>query len=446
MNLTPLQIVAELDKYIIGQKNAKKNVAIALRNRWRRMNAPEELRKEINPNNILMIGSTGVGKTEVARRLAKIAQAPFTKVEASKFTEVGYVGRDVESMVRDLMEQSINMVQAEKKLEVELLTKQIVEDIILDALIPPINAKELEQTDNALNEQTREKFRQKIRSGELDQRKIEINVSVKANGGIGVAGPGIDEAAMMNIQEMISGMMPKKQKKRKLTIAEAKKLLSEEESAKLIDMDDVKDEAIFRAENTGIIFIDEIDKIAAGANKSGGADVSRQGVQRDLLPIVEGSAVTTKYGIVHTDHILFIAAGAFHLSKPSDLIPELQGRFPIRVELENLTQQDFYQILKEPKNALTKQYIALLASEGVTIDFNDDALVSISEIAFELNQEMENIGARRLHTVMSHLLNDILFDVPDLIKQDSEITVDKKLVEERLSNLIKNRDLSEYIL
>lgn len=446
MNLTPQQIVAELDKYIIGQKNAKKNVAIALRNRWRRMNAPIELRKEISPNNIMMIGSTGVGKTEVARRLAKIAQAPFTKVEASKFTEVGYVGRDVESMVRDLVEQSVNMVQAEKKAEVEILTKQIVEDIILDALIPPVTLKDnIDHSERELNEQTRDRFRQKIRNGELDDRKIEIAVLSKSNPAVGLSGPGMDESTMMNIQEMISGMMPKKTKKRNLTIAEAKKILAEEESLKLIDMDEVKDEAIFRAENTGIIFIDEIDKIASSSNKSG-ADVSREGVQRDLLPIVEGSSVNTKYGVIHTDHILFIAAGAFHLSKPSDLIPELQGRFPIRVELENLTQEDFYLILKEPKNALTKQYEALLLAEEVTLKFEDAALKRISEIAFEVNQEMENIGARRLHTVMSHLLNDILFEVPDKIQSGAELLIDENLVNTRLNDMVKNKDLSEYIL
>ena len=446
MTLTPLEIVAELDKYIIGQKNAKKNVAIALRNRWRRMNAPIELRKEISPNNILMIGSTGVGKTEVARRLAKIAQAPFTKVEASKFTEVGYVGRDVESMVRDLVEQAVSMVQTEKKKEIETIAKQIVEDIILDALIPPIGNKDVQDSsETELNQQTRDKFREKIKRGDLDDKKIEITVQSKGPTNIGVAGPGMDEASMMNIQEMISGMSPKKTKKRKIAISEAKKVLFDEESAKLIDMDEVKEEAIFRAENTGIIFIDEIDKIAAGGNKNG-ADVSREGVQRDLLPIVEGSTVSTKYGIIHTDHVLFIAAGAFHVSKPSDLIPELQGRFPIRVELENLTKDDFYHILKEPKNALTKQYEALLSSEKVELFFEDESLLRIAEMAFEVNEEMENIGARRLHTVMSQLLNDILFEVPDKITPNTKIVVDKKMVDERLSGMIKNKDLSEYIL
>lgn len=445
MNLTPKEIVAELDKYIIGQHNAKKNVAIALRNRWRRMNSPIELRNEINPNNILMIGATGVGKTEIARRLASIAQAPFTKVEASKFTEVGYVGRDVESMVRDLVEQSVSMVSTEKKAQVEQLAIIAVEDIILNALIPPVTGS-LDQGEKELNEQTRARFRVKIKSGDLDDKKIEVNLAQKNNGNVGITGPGMDEASMMNIQEMISGMLPKKTKTRRITVAEAKKLLLEEESSKLIDMEEVKEEAIFRAENTGIIFIDEIDKIASGGNKNQGGDVSRQGVQRDLLPIVEGSTVTTKYGIINTDHVLFIAAGAFHFSKPSDLIPELQGRFPIRVELETLTKDDFYQILKEPKNALTKQYIALLASEEVTLEFTDEALKRLAEMAFEVNVEMENIGARRLHTVMSQLLNEILFEVPDTIKPTTHILINQDLVNERLAGMVKNRDLSEFIL
>lgn len=445
MNLTPKEIVAELDKYIIGQHNAKKNVAIALRNRWRRMNSPIELRNEINPNNILMIGATGVGKTEIARRLASIAQAPFTKVEASKFTEVGYVGRDVESMVRDLVEQSVSMVSTEKKAQVEQLAIIAVEDIILNALIPPVTGS-LDQGEKELNEQTRARFRVKIKSGDLDDKKIEVNLAQKNNGNVGITGPGMDEASMMNIQEMISGMLPKKTKTRRITVAEAKKLLLEEESSKLIDMEEVKEEAIFRAENTGIIFIDEIDKIASGGNKNQGGDVSREGVQRDLLPIVEGSTVTTKYGIINTDHVLFIAAGAFHFSKPSDLIPELQGRFPIRVELETLTKDDFYQILKEPKNALTKQYIALLASEEVTLEFTDEALKRLAEMAFEVNVEMENIGARRLHTVMSQLLNEILFEVPDTIKPTTHILINQDLVNERLAGMVKNRDLSEFIL
>lgn len=456
--LTPRQIVAELDKYIIGQADAKKNVAIALRNRWRRMHVKEEMQKEIVPNNILMIGATGVGKTEIARRLAKIADAPFTKVEASKFTEVGYVGRDVESMVRDLVEQSVSLVKQGQKEKVKGRAGQNVEDIILDALIPPVKnvqrttgfqqeeKQASEMTDAELNEKTRERFREKIRSGEIDDRKIEI--SIQANGGnIGMVGGGMDEASMINIQEMIGNMMPKKTKKRKVTIAEAKKLLLEEESAKLIDMDEVKEEAIRKAENTGIIFIDEVDKIAGGSKKGGGGpDVSREGVQRDLLPIVEGSAVNTKYGVINTDHILFVAAGAFHVSKPSDLIPELQGRFPIRVELNSLTKEDFYQILKEPKNALTKQYEALIGSEEVSLEYTDEALHEIADIAFHVNEEVENIGARRLHTVMSKLLNDILFDIPEEIPPNAKVSVTKEMVNERLGNLVKDRDLSEFIL
>ncbi len=460
--LTPQQIVEELDKYIIGQKNAKRNVAIALRNRWRRMNAAPEIQNEIVPNNILMIGATGVGKTEIARRLAKIADAPFTKVEASKFTEVGYVGRDVESMVRDLVEQSVNLVKSQKKEAVKVRAAQIVEDIILDALIPPIKSTNATQHSNTfqennamlhddyeLNEKTREKFREKIRNGELDERKIEIAVSQNPGGGIGMIGPaGIDEVSMMNIQEMISGMMPNKTKKRKVTIQEARKILMEEEASKLIDMDEVKEEAIRRAQNTGIIFIDEIDKIASAANKGGGggADVSREGVQRDLLPIVEGSAVNTKYGIINTDHILFIAAGAFHVAKPSDLIPELQGRFPIRVELNKLTKEDFYQILKTPKNALTKQYEALLQAEEVELSFTDDALEKLAELAYRINSEVENIGARRLHTVMSQLLNEFMFDVPDKIGANAKISITADMVEEKLSGLVQNKDLSQYIL
>lgn len=456
---TPRQIVEELDKYIIGQNDAKRNVAIALRNRWRRMNVKSDIQGEIVPNNILMIGATGVGKTEIARRLAKIADAPFTKVEASKFTEVGYVGRDVESMVRDLVEQSVDLVKTRKKEEVMEKASEIVENIILDALIPPVKTTSAAPTvgfigdadaepknDEELNERTRERFREKIANGELDDRKIEISVKQAANSGIGVMGGGMmDEASMINLQEMLGNMMPKKTKKRKVTIAEARKILLEEEAAKLIDMDEVKDEAIEKAQNTGIIFIDEVDKIAGGSKKQG-PDVSREGVQRDLLPIVEGSAVTTKYGVVHTDHILFIAAGAFHFAKPSDLIPELQGRFPIRVELQNLTKQDFLSILKEPKNALTKQYEALIGAEDVEISFDDSALEEIAEIAFAINSEVENIGARRLHTVMSHLLNDILFDIPDVIGANAKIVINKERVKERLDSLIQNKDLSQYIL
>lgn len=460
--LTPQEIVAELDKYIIGQYEAKRNVAIALRNRWRRMNVKSEIQGEIVPNNILMIGATGVGKTEIARRLAKIADAPFVKVEASKFTEVGYVGRDVESMVRDLVEQSVNMVKAWKKEEVKEKAAVIVEDIILDALIPPLKAQTTRSSagfgsqsdtgvpasDDELNERTRSLFREKIRRGELEERKIEINIKGSSGSNVGMVGAGMmDEVSMMNLQEMLNGMMPKKSKKRKVSVAEARRILLEEEAAKLIDMDEVKEEAIRRAENAGIIFIDEIDKIASGSKKGGGGpDVSREGVQRDLLPIVEGSTVNTKYGIIKTDHVLFVAAGAFHISKPSDLIPELQGRFPIRVELNNLTKDDFIRILKEPKNALSKQYQALFEAEDVKVEFTEEAIEEIASTAFTINAELENIGARRLHTVMSKLLNEFLFDVPDKIPADSAITINAEMVKEKLADLVKNKDLSEYIL
>ena len=451
-DLTPRQIVAELDKYIIGQNEAKRNVAIALRNRWRRMNVKEDIQGDIVPNNILLIGSTGVGKTEIARRLAKIADAPFTKVEASKFTEVGYVGRDVESMVRDLVEQSVHMVSVRKKEEVMEKVIDIVENRILDALIPPVKggagfSNDQSSDDRDLNEKTRERFREKIRNGELEDRKIEIDVKQAVNPGIGMVGGGmIDESSMINLQDMLNSMMPKKNKKRKVSIAEARRLLQEEESSKLIDMDEVKEEAIRKASDMGIIFIDEIDKIAGGRGGKGGPDVSREGVQRDLLPIVEGSTVNTKYGVINTDHILFIAAGAFHFSKPSDLIPELQGRFPIRVELDNLSKADFLRILKEPKNALTKQYTALIASEQVSITFEDEALEQLAEIAFQINEKVENIGARRLQTVMSKLLNEILFDIPDTIPPNSKLVVNKKMVNEKLDGIVKDKDLSEYIL
>lgn len=460
--LTPQQIVAELDKYIVGQHEAKRNVAIALRNRWRRMNVKAEIKDEIIPNNILMIGATGVGKTEIARRLAKLADAPFVKVEASKFTEVGYVGRDVESMVRDLVEQSVNLVKARKKEEVKEKAAQIVEDIILDALIPPMRPASKtgfvtpqQETDHPhptsdveLNERTRALFREKLKNGELEERKIDINIKPSGNPNIGMIGAGVmDEVSMMNLQEMIGGMMPKKPKKRKVTVQEARAILLEEEASKLIDMDEVKEIAIRKAEDAGIIFIDEIDKIASGARKGGGGpDVSREGVQRDLLPIVEGSTVNTKHGVIKTDHVLFIAAGAFHISKPSDLIPELQGRFPIRVELNDLTHDDFVRILKEPKNALTKQYQALFEAEGVVLEFTEDAIDEIAKTAFTINAEVENIGARRLHTVMSRLLNEFLFDVPDKIGANARISVHAEMVKQKLDGLIKNKDLSEYIL
>jgi ATP-dependent HslUV protease ATP-binding subunit HslU len=461
-DLTPRQIVAELDKYIIGQHDAKRNVAIALRNRLRRMNVKGDIQKDIVPNNILMIGSTGVGKTEIARRLAKIANAPFTKVEASKFTEVGYVGRDVESMVRDLVEQSVHLVREKKNEAVKEKAAEAVEEVILDILIPPVKSPGFARpisgntieignepsSDDELNERTRDLFREKLKRGELDDRKIEISVKQSPPVGIGMIGNGMmDDASIAGLQDMISGMMPKKTKKRKVSISEARKILMEEEASKLIDFDEVKEEALKLAENNGIIFIDEIDKIASKSGKSGGGpDVSREGVQRDLLPIVEGSAVNTKYGVINTDHVLFIAAGAFHVSKPSDLIPELQGRFPIRVELNSLTEDDFYRILKEPKNALTKQYQALFESEEVYVDFNDEAVREIAKLAFQINEQVENIGARRLHTVMSHLLNDFLFEVPDTIEANSKIMITKEMVQDRLSSLVKNRDLSQYIL
>jgi ATP-dependent HslUV protease ATP-binding subunit HslU len=446
--LTPQQIVEELDKHIIGQYEAKRHVAIALRNRWRRMNAHADMQKEITPNNILMIGSTGVGKTEIARRLAKLADAPFTKVEASKFTEVGYVGRDVESMVRDLMEQAVHNVRAAKKEAVRQKAQEIVEEIIIDALVPPPSTrkrKAAEDDHQELSSKARDLFREKLRKGELETKKIEIDVESSGSGNVGFMGSPMDESSVIQIQEIIGGMMPKNRKKRKLSIEDARKILLEEESNKLVDMEEVKDEAIKKAENLGIIFIDEIDKIASRQN-AGNADVSREGVQRDLLPIVEGSTVSTKYGVVNTDHVLFIAAGAFHVSKPSDLIPELQGRFPIRVELQSLVKNDFYRILKEPTGSLTRQYEAMLASEGVSLTFNDDALEALASIAFEVNEQVENIGARRLQTVMSQLMNEFMFDIPDKIGPNAHVVITKDLVEERLNGLVKNRDLSQYIL
>ncbi len=448
--LTPVKIVAELDKYIVGQQEAKKAVAIALRNRWRRMQTPSDLRQDIIPNNILMIGPTGVGKTEIARRLAKLADAPFVKVEASKFTEVGYVGRDVESMVRDLVEQGINMVKESKKAENRIKAIQNAEERILDILIPPIssdhfgfNLSSQEKEDAELNEKTRDKFRQKIKNKEIEDRKIEIEVMVSTTH-VQVVGPmGMD--APDGLQDILSSMIPKKKKKKTVTIAEAREIFSEEEAQKLIDMELVIKEALEKVQNSGIIFIDEIDKVASSNKSSGGPDVSREGVQRDLLPIVEGSVVNTKYGSIKTDHILFIAAGAFHLSKPSDLIPEFQGRFPIRVELKSLTKEDFVRILTEPQNALTKQYQALLATEGLTLQFEPEAIEAIAEIAYEVNQELENIGARRLHTILSNLLEDLLFEVPDL-RTDSQITITQQTVQDKVGSIVKKRDLAQYIL
>ena len=460
--LTPLQIVSELDKYIIGQTEAKKSVAIALRNRWRRQNAPEDIQDEIMPNNIIMIGPTGVGKTEIARRLAKLSGAPFIKVEATKFTEVGYVGRDVDSMIRDLTDIAINIVREEFTEGVQERAQTLAEERILDILIPPVKSNghelvpgpgfvmqstevESEPTsEEELRERTRQKFREKLKKGEMDEREIEIEVANEQTPMMQVFGPmGIEEMGM-NIQELFGNIGGKKRKKRRMPISEAREILSQEEAQKLIDMDKVTKEALERVQQAGIVFIDEIDKVATKSNK-GGPDVSREGVQRDLLPIVEGSNVMTKYGMVRTDHILFIASGAFHIAKPSDLIPELQGRFPIRVELNNLTEEDFYKILTLPKNALLKQYAALLSSEGVSIEFEDAAVKEIAHIAAKVNAEVENIGARRLHTILTTLLEDILFEIPDNIESES-ITVDASLVQERLGTVAENRDLSQYIL
>jgi ATP-dependent HslUV protease ATP-binding subunit HslU len=449
-SLTPREIVNELDKYIIGQANAKKSVAIALRNRWRRQQVQGSMRDEIMPNNIIMIGPTGVGKTEIARRLAKLAGAPFVKVEATKFTEVGYVGRDVESMIRDLAELAINIVRAEKKEEVRIAARKAVELRILDVLIPPVVRRagsfgfENGEEEIIENAGTREKFLLQLQNGELEQRSIELDVQDTAPQ-MHVLGPiGMDEISM-NIQDMLGGMMPKKTKKRKVTVAEARTLLEQEEAEKLIDMEAVTQEAIARAENTGIVFIDEIDKVATTGGGTGGPDVSRSGVQRDLLPIVEGSTVSTKYGAVRTDHVLFIASGAFHVAKPSDLIPELQGRFPIRVELDSLVEEDFYKILTIPENALIKQYQALMSSEGIELTFEDAAISEIAATAAYVNQEVVNIGARRLHTILTTLLEEILYNTPDNLT-DTFVVITAETVKSRLSSIAKNQDLSKYIL
>ena len=467
--LTPREIVAELDRYIIGQNEAKKSVAIALRNRWRRRNAPPEMRDEIMPNNIIMIGPTGVGKTEIARRLARLAGAPFIKVEATKFTEVGYVGRDVDSMIRDLADISVNMVREEHSEMVEDRAAHLAEERILDLLIPPAKSAAAQPVsgpgflisssageaasppantdDDDLRERTRQKFREKLQRGDLDDREVEIEVTSDASSMMQVIGPMGMEEMSMNLQELFGNLGGRKRKKRRLPVSEAREILAKEEAQKLIDMDKVTREALERVQQSGIVFIDEIDKVAArsGSRGGGGPDVSREGVQRDLLPIVEGSNVMTKYGLVKTDHILFIASGAFHVSKPSDLIPEMQGRFPIRVELKSLDEEDFYKILTQPQNALLKQYTALLASENVEINFDDDAVREIARIAAAVNEEVENIGARRLHTILTTLLEEILFEVPDTLPSQA-LTVDGAMVRDRLQTIAQNRDLSQYIL
>jgi len=448
--LTPIQIVKELDKYIIGQRKAKKMVAIALRNRWRRQQVENDLREEIMPNNIILIGATGVGKTEISRRLARLAGAPFTKVEASKFTEVGYVGRDVESIIRDLTEIGIQMVREEQTAMVQDKAREQAMEKVLDLLLPPLSKRpkpvgEMEEGDELelRHERTREKLRAQLHEGKLDDRKVEVDIPQDNTPMMQIFSPmGIEEMGL-NLQEMFGGMMPKRFKKRKTTVKEAIEILTQQEAQKLVDMDAVVREAMDRVQNSGIVFVDEIDKIAGGSSKHG-PDVSREGVQRDLLPIVEGTSVTTKYGMVKTDHILFIAAGAFHVSKPSDLIPELQGRFPIRVELQSLSQDDFVRILTEPKNALITQYKALLETEGVKMEFSKEAIDEIAEIAAQVNTRAENIGARRLHTIMSTLLEEVLFDVPD--KKVDKIEVSKDMVREKLRDIIEDEDLSKYIL
>jgi len=484
--LTPRQIVAELDKYIVGQDAAKKAVAIALRNRWRRQRVDDELREEIMPNNIIMIGPTGVGKTEIARRLARLANAPFIKVEASKFTEVGYVGRDVESMVRDLVDVAINMVREEREAEVEEIAEQRVEERLLDLLLPPVpevgraapagdnttgeprepvgrafivgptgEVEERKFTDTVAEddaerqriqerrERTREKLRTLLREGKLEERLVDVEVQQAPPIENMMFNIGGMENMDFNFAEMLQEMLPKRKKRRTVTVAEARRILLQDELDKLVDMDEVINEALERTEEMGIIFLDEIDKIAS--ERGGvGPDVSREGVQRDLLPIVEGSTVTTKYGLVRTDHILFIAAGAFHVSKPSDLIPELQGRFPIRVELNPLTERDFVRILREPKNALLRQYQALVAAEGVSLEFTDAAIEEIARIAAQVNERLENIGARRLHTVLTTLLEDILFELPE--RGEDRIVIDAPDVRERLKRVVEDEDLRRYIL
>ncbi|MCK4558247.1 MAG: ATP-dependent protease ATPase subunit HslU [Calditrichia bacterium] len=449
--LTPSQIVKELDKYIIGQDQAKKSVAIALRNRWRRQMVEGNIREEIMPNNIILIGPTGVGKTEISRRLARLANAAFIKVEASKFTEVGYVGRDVDSIIRDLMDISVQMVREEKNKTVRKKAQENATEKLLDLLLPPITNRpkpvgEMQEKDELelRHQRTREKLRAQLQKGQLDDRIVEIDVPTDSTPMMQIFSPmGIEEMGM-NLQDIFGGMMPKKMKKRKTTVPQALQIITQQEAQKLIDMEEVVRDAKNRVENSGIVFLDEIDKIA-GSNSGGhGPDVSREGVQRDLLPVVEGTSVATKYGVIKSDHILFIASGAFNVSKPSDLIPELQGRFPIRVELNSLTEKDFIRILTEPENALIKQYTALLGTESVKLEFSKDAISEIARIATLVNTKSENIGARRLHTIMSTLLEEILFNLPEIGSKD--IKIDGKMVKEKLEAIIEDEDLSKYIL
>jgi ATP-dependent HslUV protease ATP-binding subunit HslU len=447
--LTPAQIVAELDRYIVGQQRAKRAVAIALRNRWRRQNLPPELRDEVAPKNIIMIGPTGVGKTEIARRLARLSEAPFLKVEASKYTEVGYVGRDVESMIRDLSELAVNMVKAEMAAAVRERAETLAEERLLDLLLPrgggePFTSPVLEEVSpGASRDTTREKLRAQLRAGRLDERPIELEVQAQGGPMLEIfSGQGMEEVGI-NLKDMLSNLLPGRTRRRRVKVGEARRLLVQEEAQKLVDVEEAVARGIQRVENAGIIFLDELDKVA-GRESTHGPDVSREGVQRDLLPIVEGSTVTTKYGVVRTDHILFIAAGAFHVAKPSDLIPELQGRFPIRVELEPLTREDFVRILSEPENALIRQYVELLRTEGVTLDFTAEAVEEVAAIASLVNQRAENIGARRLYTVMEKLLEEVSFTAPEM--EGKAIAIDAEYVRTRLAEVLKDEDLSRYIL
>ena len=446
-SLTPRQIVAELDKYVVGQHQAKRAVAIALRNRVRRQKLPAEMAEEVAPKNILMIGPTGVGKTEIARRLAKLAQSPFLKVEASKFTEVGYVGRDVESMIRDLTEIAVELVREERTAEVREKAKQAAEERVLDLLLPPLpSAPDYDEQAASIREQaqrTREKLREQLREGRLDHKQVEVDVRERSFPSFEIIQGGSVEEVDINMKEMLPGLFQGRTRKRRVTVPEALDALRQEEEQKLVDMDSVARAAVERVQSAGIVFLDEIDKVA-GREGGQGPDVSREGVQRDILPIVEGTTVNTKYGMVRTDHILFVAAGAFHVSKPSDLIPELQGRFPIRVELEPLGREDFVRILTEPKNALVRQYMALLSTEGVTLEFTPDAIDRIADVATLVNERTENIGARRLHTVMEKLLDEVSFDAPDLT--DKTLRIDAAYVDRMLDEIARNEDLSRYIL